>query len=90
MEAPEPRAVLSSLRRNTRKGVEARTRIIKSLREAEQSIDQLTQSSGLSASRLRYHLTHLAREGIVEKTKKGRRNLWRLTGLGQSKLDEII
>ncbi|HIQ28957.1 MAG TPA: ArsR family transcriptional regulator [Candidatus Caldiarchaeum subterraneum] len=89
MEPLEPRAILTTLKRNTRKGVIARSRLIKALRDRELTLGQLSREAGLTVNVARYHLHNLEREGIVARSGSGRYRRWRLTGLGQSKLDEI-
>ncbi len=89
MEPLEPRAILSTLKRNTKRGVITRSKLIKTLKGRELTLGQLSRDAGLSINVVRYHLHNLAKEGIVVKSGKGKYQRWKLTGLGQSKLDEI-
>ena len=90
MEPLEPRAILTSLKRNTKRGVIARSKLIKTLRNKELTLSQLSEDTGLSTTVVKYHLARLAKEGIVTRTGSGRHRRWKLTGLGQSKLDETL
>ena len=90
MEPLEPRAFLSILKRNTRRGVLARSRLINALRKGELTLGQIAESSDLPINVVRYHLANLEKAGIVERKGSGRGRRWRLTGLGQSRLDELL
>ncbi|MHC1636265.1 MAG: helix-turn-helix domain-containing protein [Candidatus Methanospirareceae archaeon] len=77
-------------RRNVIDGLRARTRIIEVLmaNEEEMSAREISEVSELSYSSSFHHLRLLEEERIVRR--EGRRPYrWRLTGLGQKRLEEI-
>jgi len=75
-------------RRNTRRGVASRTKIIRVMRMGAKSVAELSRSSDLSESVIRYHLENLRVEGVVERMGKKRGGKWRLTGVGQRTIEE--
>ena len=85
-EGIEPQAYLRNLR-NVPRGLEARSRIVRSMRgnKAKKGRD-IARSAGLSYSASMRHLRHMSIEHIVEKSKMG----WSLTGLGQQAVNEYL
>ena len=86
--AYHPKAYLTH-KRNVRRGLDARTRILVALEERPGlTVAQLAEATGLSRSSVRLHLRSLEREGVV--AKKGKRPYaWFLTGRGQARLTEF-
>lgn len=89
-EAIEPRAYLRKLKRNTKKGVSTRSKIIRTIKDDKLTIGEIARLSGLKVNVVRYHLAKMALEGVVERVGRGRGSVWRLTGTGQRKLDEEL
>lgn len=84
-----PRAYLRRIK-NVRQGLLTRSRIISLLSQSASTTRRLASNIGLSQSAIRRHLRNMAAEGIVEKRKIGGRVLWRLTGIGQRTLEEVV
>ena len=80
-----PKAYLIS-KRNVRKGLISRTRIIQSLESGNKYLSKINKESNLSDACIRYHLKTLRKEGIVKKTTNNKPYLWALTGRGQQQL----
>lgn len=89
MPAISPRAYLARIR-NVRRGLLTRTKIIELLSRGPSTTRRLAGGVGLTQSAVRKHLRNMAAEGIVEARKIKGRFLWRLTGAGQSTLEEAI
>jgi len=79
-------------RRNTRKGLQIRNKILIFLdKKPDKSftISAISDAVGVSYSSIRYHLKNLAAENIVDK--KGLRIFeWQITGLGQQTIKKWL
>jgi len=85
---PEPRAYLRRIR-NVKRGVELRSEVVRALREGGRAAKELAEALKVSYSSVLRQLRNLEREEIVERV--GRPPFkWRLTGRGQSSLDEYV
>lgn len=83
-----PRAILTRIR-NTKRGLRTRSRIIALLsRKGGMSTSQIAKEIGLSESCVRKHLRNMVAEGIVMVVKT-RRTFWKLTGAGQTSIDDL-
>ncbi|MCS7133796.1 MAG: winged helix-turn-helix domain-containing protein [Candidatus Caldarchaeum sp.] len=74
--------------KNVRRGLEARSAIVEALEKGELSVVEISRRTKLSQHRVRYHLRRLKRDNIVACRGAGRKARWRLTGIGQTSLDE--
>ena len=54
------------------------------------TVDELAELIELSPSTIRRHLRNMLREGIVLKFRSERKRFWKLTGIGQVALEEVI
>jgi len=79
---------LAILRRikNTRKGIEIRSKIIRTLRHRLATISELSKLVNRSYSTIRYHVKNMEKEGIVMRFN----NKWRLTGKGQQSMEAFL
>jgi len=84
-----PRAYLRMIR-NVKRGVSTRSRIIDALKQRPLTIKELAELMQLSPSTIRRHLRNMSREGIVLKFKSEGKRLWKLTGVGQVALEEVM
>ena len=84
-----PRAYLRRIK-NVKRGVSTRSRIIDALKQKPLTVSELAELMELSPSTIRRHLRNMSREGIVLKFKSERKRLWKLTGIGQTALEEVI
>ena len=84
-----PRAYLRRIK-NVKRGVSTRSRIIDALKQKPLTINELAELMEMSPSTIRRHLRNMSREGIVLKFKSERKRLWKLTGRGQTALEEVI
>ena len=84
-----PRAYLRRIK-NVKQGVSTRSRIIDALKRRPLTIDELAELIELSPSTIRRHLRNMLREGIVLKFRSERKRFWKLTGIGQVALEEVI
>ena len=84
-----PRAYLRRIK-NVKRGVSTRSRIIDALKQKPLTVSELAELMELSPSTIRRHLRNMSREGIVLKFKADRKRLWKLTGIGQAALEEVI
>lgn len=84
-----PRAYLTSVK-NVRRGLEARSKILEALAGRELSARELSRLTGLPIHRVHYHLKRLKTDGIVTKRGKGRKIVFRVTGAGQTSLEESL
>lgn len=88
IEAISPKALLSKIR-NTRRGVRARSAIIKQLAaNNERTITQMVRELARSRAAISRQLKNLERENLVTRRRVKRENLWRLTGRGQKTIEE--
>jgi len=84
-----PRAYLRRIK-NVKRGVSTRSKIIDALKQRPLTINELAELIELSPSTIRRHLRNMSREGIVSKFKSEGKRLWRLTGIGQTALEEVM
>lgn len=84
-----PRAYLGRIR-NVKRGLMTRSRIIELLENGPSTTRRIAGGVGLSQSAVRKQLRNMAAEGIVEGRKIKGRFLWKLTGAGQSTLEEVL
>lgn len=84
-----PRAYLRRIK-NVKRGVSTRSRIIDALKQKPLTINELAELMEMSPSTIRRHLRNMLREGIVLKFKSEKKRLWKLTGIGQTALEEVI
>lgn len=77
----DPRSILRGIR-NVKRGIEARSKIIRALKSGEVQVKSIASSSGLSYSAVRMHLERMLKEGIVTRSTK-KPYKWELTGRGQ-------
>ena len=84
-----PRAYLRRIR-NVRRGVSTRSKIIDALKQRPLTVNELAELIQLSPSTIRRHLRNMSRERIVLKFKSEGKMLWRLTGIGQAALEEVV
>lgn len=87
MEA-DPKSILRSIR-NVKRGVKARSRIIRALKNGKVHVSAISLSSGLSRSTVRMHLKRMLNEGIVARSGK-KPYRWELTGKGQTGIYEYV
>ena len=80
-----PKAYLTS-KRNVKKGLISRTKIIQSLEGGDKGLHQMSKESALTNFCIRYHLKALIKEEIVKRTRHIRPFRYKLTGKGQQKL----
>jgi len=79
-----PKAFLSQ-KRNVKRGLTARTRIIMALERTASNVRGVADTTGLNYNIVLHHLRLLKAEKVV--TRKGNRPfLWELTGAGQQRL----
>jgi predicted transcriptional regulator len=81
-----PKAYLRNIN-NIKPGLIARTKLIYSLEDSKLTTKLLSEKTHLSYTSVFYHLKKMINENIVEKNKV-RPYVWKLTGLGQKRLDE--
>lgn len=82
-----PRAYLTTVK-NVRRGLETRSTIIEALEKEMLSVAEISKKTGVSQHRVRYHLRRLKTDRVVVRVGKGRKAKWRLTGMGQTSLEE--
>ncbi|MEM1948412.1 MAG: winged helix-turn-helix domain-containing protein [Candidatus Caldarchaeum sp.] len=82
-----PRAYLTTVK-NVRRGLETRSMLIEALEREVLSAAEISKRTGIPLHRVRYHLRMLKKDRVVVKVGKGRNAKWRLTGMGQTSLDE--
>jgi predicted ArsR family transcriptional regulator len=80
-----PKAYLTS-RRNVKKGLLSRTKILLALESGGKSATQIAKETSLSYERVGYHLTAMKKDRLVEKSTKTRPFRWNTTRFGQQKL----
>jgi predicted transcriptional regulator len=79
-----PKAFLSQ-KRNVKRGLFARTRIIFALEKTPLNVKDIAKATGLGYKVVLHHLRLLETEKVV--TRKGSRpHVWQLTGMGQQRL----
>ena len=83
-----PRAFLSR-KRNVKRGLSARTRILQVLEKQESDIKNAMGLSGLHYSVVVHHLCLLEAERVVVRKGKKRPFVWQLTGVGQQRLNDL-
>jgi len=82
-----PKAFLSQ-RRNVKRGLKARTRIILTLEKSGSNVRSIADTTGLNYKIVLHHLHLLEAEKVV--TRKGNRPfVWELTGVGQQRLGNL-
>ena len=87
-ETISPKALLSKIR-NTKRGVSARSAIIRQLTTSnEQTIKQMVRELSRSRAAISRQLKNLEKENLVTRRKLKRENFWRLTGRGQKAIEE--
>ena len=80
-----PNAYLSETR-NIRKGLVARTRVLKALERSSATAGVLAKENALSYKVVLHHLRLLEAENIVSRKTSKKPHLWELTGVGQQRL----
>jgi len=75
-------------KRNVKRGLATRTKIVSFLEERPLTAKMLTEKTGASYSSALHHL-HLMEEEHIVTRRGGKPYLWRLTGVGQKRLNEI-
>lgn len=83
-----PRAFLSR-KRNVKRGLSARTRILQVLEKQESDTKNIMGLSGLHYSVVVHHLCLLEAERVVVRKGEKRPFVWRLTGVGQQRLNSL-
>lgn len=83
--AIHPKAFLSR-RRNVKRGLVARTRILQALEKQDSDIRGITGLSGLKYNVVGYHIRLLKAEQVVSRKGDKRPYVWGLTGAGQQRL----
>lgn len=73
-------------RRNVRLGLEARSKILQVVESQASTISHIRDATGLKYPVVLYHMKLLEKERIVQKQGGKKPYLWKLTGLGQSRL----
>ncbi len=84
-----PRAYLRNIK-NVEKGLKVRSKIIDILSEGELSVSEISKRLGMSPTRIRHHLRNMQADGVVKKRRIGKQVVWRLTGVGQASLEEML
>lgn len=84
-----PRAYLRRIK-NVKRGISTRSRIIDALKQKPLTVNELAELMELSPSTIRRHLRNMLREGIVLSFRAEKKRLWKLTGIGQAALEEVI
>lgn len=79
-----PKAYLTNVK-NIKRGLYARTKILNVLDKGSANAKTIAEQTGMHYNVVVHHLRLLETEGIVER-KRGRPNVWALTGLGQRRL----
>jgi predicted ArsR family transcriptional regulator len=83
-EAYHPNAYLTEVK-NVKRGLQARTKILTALDRHPYDAKTIAKEAEIHYNVVIHHLRLLETEGIVER-KRGRPNVWELTGLGQKSL----
>ncbi|MEM3507394.1 MAG: winged helix-turn-helix domain-containing protein [Candidatus Bathyarchaeia archaeon] len=73
-------------KRNVKTGLHARSKIIQALESGSKTIKEICEKTGISYSKVIYHLKLLLKEKIIKKVDKTRPYLLVLTEFGQQKL----
>jgi ArsR family transcriptional regulator len=71
-------------------GDPTRLRILNTLMQGESSVQDLADASGLEQPNVSRHLTHLRREGVVERRPEGNRAIYRIHDPTIVRLCEIV
>lgn len=80
-------------KRNTRKGLRMRNKILKFLDENIEkrfTTNEIVVGIGLTYTIVTYHLNNMQAENVVTKVKINRRVLWQITGLGQQTIKKWL
>ena len=80
-------------KRNTRKGLQKRNKILKYLYDHSIKsifINELIKNTGLSYSTISYHLKNMLKENVVSKKTTPRKVSWQITGLGQQTIKKWL
>jgi len=72
--------------RNIKPGLKSRTVILNLIEEASSEAKNISERSGLNYRVVLHHLKLLESRGVVER-RGNRPYIWKLTGLGQKRLD---
>lgn len=80
-----PNAYLTE-KRNVRRGLESRTKILRALEKERATASMLAQKSKLSYSVILHHLKLLGDEKIITGDRSKKPYIWKLTGIGQQRL----
>jgi DNA-binding transcriptional ArsR family regulator len=80
-----PNAYLSK-KRNVRRGLESRTKILRALEKESATASMLTEKSKLSYFVVLHHLRLLGDEKIITGDRSKKPYIWKLTGMGQQRL----
>lgn len=85
----DPKAILKN-KRNIFKGLKTRTLILKTIKKAPLSAQEIAEKIGRSYTATFSHLHSLLHEKILEREKIGRRYMWGITGMGQEEIDKYL
>ena len=80
-------------KRNTRKGLQVRNKILVYLyenRDEKISTQKVSEKVGFSYSSVTYHLKSMFAEEVVEKIVISRNVFWKITGLGQQTIKKWL
>ncbi len=80
-------------KRNTKKGLQVRNRILKLLHENPTKsfpTSEIMEGVGINYSSITYHLKNMLVENVVTRRKRARRNIWQITGLGQQTIKKWL
>jgi len=85
----DPKAILKN-KRNIFKGLKTRTFILKTIKKAPLSAQEIAEKIGRSYTATFNHLHALLKEKILEREKVGRKYIWTITGMGQEEIDKYL
>ena len=80
-------------KRNTKKGLQIRNKILKYLFEIKEErvpTSRIADNIGLSYTIVNYHLKSMFVEEVVEKSVLARKSYWNITGLGQQTIKKWL
>jgi predicted ArsR family transcriptional regulator len=85
----DPKAILKN-KRNIFKGLKTRTLILKTIKKAPLSAQEIAEKIGRSYTATFNHLHALLKEKILEREKVGRKYIWGITGIGQEEIGKYL
>lgn len=80
-------------KRNTKKGLLVRNRILQFLFEDPNKFytsTEIMDGVGINYSSVNYHLKNMLKENVVINEKRARRNVWQITGFGQQTIKKWL